>query len=53
MTTSASRQSSSSIPAPTSSSESTEETSDARPSSNRSEIESMSETWREMTRPEV
>ena len=53
MTTSASCQSSSSIPPPTSSSEARAETRLARPSSNRSEIESMSETWREMTRPEV
>jgi hypothetical protein len=52
-TTRASGQSSSNIPAPTSSSEKTADTSESRPSSNRSEMESMSETWREMTRPEV
>ena len=51
--TSASCQSSSSIPVPTSSMVNSAETRLSRPSANRSAMESMSETWREMTRPEV
>ena len=41
------------MPTPTSSSENTADTSESRPSSNRSAIESTSDTCREITRPEV
>ncbi len=53
ITASASGQSSSSIPVPTKIIENAALTSESRPSSKSSEIESMSETWREITRPEV
>ena len=52
-TTRPSCQSSKSMPVPTSSRVKIAAISESRPSSNRSEIDSMSEVCREMTRPEV
>ena len=52
-TTRPSRQSSKSMPVPTSSRVKTAVISESSPSSNRSEIASMSEVCLEMTRPEV
>ena len=52
-TTRPSRQSSSSMPVPTSSSVSTAVISPSRPSSNSAEIASTSEVCREITRPDV
>ena len=53
ITARASGQSSSSIAVPTNSSENPAFSSESRPSSNNSDSASMSETWREITLPDV